>query len=158
MQVPPRIDTLILIIRSERVILGADLATIHGMEPRRLNEQVRRNASRFPGDFAFQLTAEEFRALLDRDLVRPDAFTEHGASCRQCPSQPGSDRHECLCRPCLRPITRSPCRQRRRTAGSGRNRQILVEHDEALKIIWHKLQPLLHPSPDPPRRLIGFNR
>jgi len=51
------------VIRGERVMLDSDLATLYGVEVRRLNEQVRRNQERFPADFTFQLTEEEWGAL-----------------------------------------------------------------------------------------------
>jgi hypothetical protein len=50
---------LIQVIRGQRVILTADLANLYGVEPKRLNEQVRRNSQRFPSDFMFQLTTDE---------------------------------------------------------------------------------------------------
>jgi hypothetical protein len=50
---------LIQVIRGQRVILTADLANLYGVEPKRLNEQVRRNSERFPSDFIFQLTTDE---------------------------------------------------------------------------------------------------
>jgi hypothetical protein len=49
----------ILLLRGQRVILDADLAAIYGVTTKRLNEQVKRNADRFPEDFVFQLTLEE---------------------------------------------------------------------------------------------------
>ncbi len=54
---------IILIIRGEKVILDSDLAALYGVETRRLNEQVRRNIDKFPEDFMFQLTQEEFANL-----------------------------------------------------------------------------------------------
>jgi len=51
-------------IRGEKVILDFDLARIYGVPMRRLNEQVRRNARRFPADFMFKLTAAESEAVL----------------------------------------------------------------------------------------------
>ena len=58
--VPPGlIETRILLIRGEKVILDTDLALFYGVPTKRLNEQVRRNRERFPADFAFPLTAEE---------------------------------------------------------------------------------------------------
>jgi len=57
------ITTLIVTIRGKRVILDADLARIYGVPTRRLNEQVRRNADRFPSDFAFVLTEQEVTNL-----------------------------------------------------------------------------------------------
>ena len=84
----PDIDSLIVELRGQRVILDADLATIYGVSTKRLNEQVKRNEDRFPPDFAFQLTAAEkaevvancdHLARLKFSPVLPRAFTEHGA-------------------------------------------------------------------------------
>jgi ORF6N domain len=58
---PPNVR--ILTIRHQKVVLDSDLAAVYGVPTRRLNEQFRRNRKRFPEDFAFQLTAEEFAAL-----------------------------------------------------------------------------------------------
>ena len=68
-------------------MLDADLALLYGVETRRLNEQVRRNQQRFPGDFVFQLSAAEFANLKSQFATSswggkrklPLAFTEHGA-------------------------------------------------------------------------------
>jgi hypothetical protein len=51
----------ILLIRGHRVMLDADLATLYGVKTERLNQQVRRNADRFPAEFMFRLSAEEWR-------------------------------------------------------------------------------------------------
>ncbi len=56
-------DIRILSIRGEKVVLDADLAAVYSVTTKRLNEQFRRNRKRFPKDFAFQLTAEEYDAL-----------------------------------------------------------------------------------------------
>jgi hypothetical protein len=83
-----RVARAILAIRGERVILDADLAELYGVPTKRLNEQVKRNRSRFPEDFMFQLTAEEkAEVVADCDHLSrlkyspalPHAFTEHGA-------------------------------------------------------------------------------
>lgn len=55
-----QIESLILTIRDKQVILDRDLARLYGVETFRLNEQVKRNIERFPEDFMFQLTKEEF--------------------------------------------------------------------------------------------------
>ncbi|MCI0748715.1 MAG: ORF6N domain-containing protein [Verrucomicrobia subdivision 3 bacterium] len=57
------IESLILTIRGQKMILDADLARIFGVETRAFNRAVRRNAERFPADFMFQLTREEFDNL-----------------------------------------------------------------------------------------------
>ncbi|MGO9585836.1 MAG: ORF6N domain-containing protein, partial [Limisphaerales bacterium] len=103
------IETLILSVRSQKVILDADLAELYDVPTKRLNEQVKRNADRFPEDFMFQLTAQEWTNLKSQIATsslevpqkegvvpnwsqfatsskrhrgaayRPTAFTEHGA-------------------------------------------------------------------------------
>ena len=78
----------ILTIRGKKVLIDSDLVQLYGVEIKRLNEQVKRNRERFPEDFMFQLTNEEFNSLrsqfatLKRGQHRkylPYAFTEHGA-------------------------------------------------------------------------------
>lgn len=55
----PRIESRIQVIRGLRVMLDVDLAALYGVPTKRLNEQVKRNRDRFPGDFLFQLTQDE---------------------------------------------------------------------------------------------------
>lgn len=57
------IENKILLLRGEKVMLDADLADLYGVTTKRLNEQVKRNTDRFPTDFAFQLTSEEWEEL-----------------------------------------------------------------------------------------------
>jgi ORF6N domain-containing protein len=57
------ITRAIRVLRGRRVLLDAELAVLHGVTTRRLDEQVRRNRKRFPGDFLFELTAQEFANL-----------------------------------------------------------------------------------------------
>lgn len=84
----PGIENRILVIRGQRVMLDADLADLYGVTTKRLNEQVRRNRGRFPPDFMFKLTTDEWSELvancdrfnnLKHSTVLPNAFTEHGA-------------------------------------------------------------------------------
>jgi len=86
---------LIYDIRGVRVMLDYDLATIYGVETRTLNQAVKRNMERFPQDFMFKLTEEEWFALVQKismssqivmtypekrpKKATPYAFTEHGA-------------------------------------------------------------------------------
>ena len=82
-----KIATQILVVRHHRVLLDSELATLYGVSTARLNQQVRRNLARFPHDFLFELTAEEFANLKLHFATsswggrrkRPLAFTEHGA-------------------------------------------------------------------------------
>jgi phage regulator Rha-like protein len=84
-----KIAPLIHEIRGERVIVDSDLAQIYGVSTTRLNEQVKRNAERFPTDFAFRLTRNEMANLMSQIAISsskhggrrklPFVFTEHGA-------------------------------------------------------------------------------
>jgi hypothetical protein len=66
---PERIERSILLIRGHKVMLDSDLAGLYGVTTKRLNEQVRRNLSRFPEDFMFQLTESETHLL--RSQIAP---------------------------------------------------------------------------------------
>ena len=85
-----RIEGRILFLRKQKVLLDTDLAALYEVPVKRLNEQVKRNAGRFPPDFAFQLTGKEHEALRSQNATLkkgrgehrkylPWAFTEHGA-------------------------------------------------------------------------------
>ena len=83
-----RIESRILLIRNQRVMMDADLAELYGVATKALNQAVKRNAARFPTDFMFQLTpAEKAEVVTNCDhLARlkfskslPFAFTEYGA-------------------------------------------------------------------------------
>ncbi len=84
---PEQIAGRIAILRGHRVLLDADLAALYGVEPKRLNEQVRRNKARFPADFVFAIEINEMRNLRSQNATsswggrryRTLAFTEHGA-------------------------------------------------------------------------------
>lgn len=58
-----RLEPLIVMVRGERVIVDLDLARVYGVSTKALNQAVKRNADRFPSDFAFQLTASELANL-----------------------------------------------------------------------------------------------
>lgn len=83
-----KVESAIYLIRGKRVMLDSDLAAIYQVTTKRLNEQLRRNRQRFPKDFAFQLTPQEFTNLKLQFATsnrrggrryRPWVFTEHGA-------------------------------------------------------------------------------
>jgi len=83
-----RIQQCIFLIRKQKVMLDSDLAALYGVTTSRLNEQVKRNIERFPDDFMFQLTKEEFDNLKSQFATSssgwggrrklPYAFTEQG--------------------------------------------------------------------------------
>jgi hypothetical protein len=58
-----QIQNIIYVVRGQRVMLDSDLANLYGVETKALNRQVRRNAIRFPDDFMFQITKEEYNIL-----------------------------------------------------------------------------------------------
>ncbi len=82
------ISNKIYYIRNQKVMLDRDLAVLYGVETKRLKEQVKRNLSRFPIDFMFELTKEEFENWRSQFVTSnsekmglryaPMAFTEHG--------------------------------------------------------------------------------
>ena len=84
-----RVEESILVIRGQKVMLDSDLALLYGVTAKRLNEQVKRNRDRFPADFMFQLTEQEWEVLRSQIATSkagrggrrhlPHAFTEHGA-------------------------------------------------------------------------------
>ena len=83
------VETMILVIRGKQVLLDRDLATLYGVETKRINEQVKRNIERFPEDFCFQIDKSEFRELvancdrlkmLKHSSSRSFAFTEQGVA------------------------------------------------------------------------------
>lgn len=83
-----KVESLIRVIRGQQVMLDRDLAELYGVETRRLNEQVKRNIERFPEDFMFQLTSNEFDNLKSQIAISswggvrklPYAFTEQGVA------------------------------------------------------------------------------
>jgi hypothetical protein len=89
-----QIASAILVIRNQRVMLDSTLAELYGVETRALVQAVRRNPTRFPEDFMFQLTPEEADHLRSQIVISsswggrrtpPYAFTEQGvACCRAC--------------------------------------------------------------------------
>jgi hypothetical protein len=92
-----RVESRIFVMRGRKVILDADLAQLYGVEVKRLNQQVKRNAERFPDDFVFRLSAKDLRLQIATSKIAngtdkkprpssrggrrysPFAFTEHGA-------------------------------------------------------------------------------
>jgi ATP-dependent Clp protease ATP-binding subunit ClpA len=85
--IPENTCNRILSVRGRRVILDSDLAELYGAPTKRLNEQVSRNRERFPPDFAFTLSSEEWENLKSQIATSswggrrklPYVFTEHGA-------------------------------------------------------------------------------
>ncbi len=84
-----RITSKIYLLRGEKVLIDSDLAELYGVEARKLNQAVKRNIERFPNDFMFQLTREEYNSLRSQFVTLkrgqhskylPYAFTEQGVA------------------------------------------------------------------------------
>ena len=104
-------EPAIHLIRSQRVMLGSDLAASYQVSTKRLNQQLRRNRSRLPVDFAFQVTAEELTNLKSQISTSkkrasrrylPWVFTEHGAAMWEGPQ--GRDQDSIKSIGALRPL------------------------------------------------------
>ena len=168
MKSDPPLGTLILTIRSQKVLIDADLAAIYGVPTKALNQAVKRNADRFPNDFLFQLTDEDKQeavtncdhlARLKFSKTLPYAFTEHGAlMAANVLNSPEAVKMSVY-------VVRAFIKQRELLmAQSDVLKKLtqmdakLLKQDDALRLIWRELQPLLSPPPSPPKRQIGFHQ
>lgn len=173
----------ILTIRGQRVIIDAELARLYGTTTKAFNQAIKRNAARFPADFAFQLTSEEFNNLKSQIVTSreaepmwsqivttskpqrrrlsnlPWAFTEHGAvMAANVLRSPKAIEMSVY-------VVRAFILQREALATNATILKRLAEidktlfqHNAALRTLWDKLKPLLQPPPEPPRREMGFVR
>lgn len=161
---PDSIAALILTVREHKVLLDSDLATLYGVPTKRFNEAVKRNASRFPQDFMFQLTKDEFESLRSQFATSntgrggrrylPFVFTEHGAL--MAANVLNSPRAVLTSISVVRAFLRL-----RGLALSveelARKVGVLENHyDDQFKIVFDAIRQLLAP-PDPPRKRIGFH-
>jgi hypothetical protein len=161
------IESLILTIRGQKVMLDADLAELYGASTKVLNQAIKRNIGRFPEDFLFRLTENEKNEVVTNcdHLTRlkfspnlPVAFTEHGAIM----AATVLNSPEAVAMSVF--VVRAFMQMREQLAANAailkrlaEIDQTLMQHDSALCAIWTKLQPLLAPPPEPPKRRIGFN-
>jgi ORF6N domain len=154
----------IRLIRSQKVIFDVDLAELYRVETKRLNEQVKRNPERFPSDFMFQLTAEEFENLKSQNATSswggrrklPLAFTEHGTLMAS-----SVLKSEIAIKVNIQIIR--IFNKLREILLSHKDILLKLEeierksvgHDQDIQVIFEYLKQLLNP-PNPPRRRIGF--
>jgi hypothetical protein len=170
------VESRILTIRGQKVILDSDLAAIYGVTTKRLNEQVKRNARRFPPDFLFQLTRDEAEtAVRSRSQIatlkrgqnikyRPYAFTENGAvMAANVLNSPEAVRMSVF-------VVRAFIRMRELLSGS---RELALElrkldakltarldgHETAIVEVLRRIMELLDPPPAPPvpEKSMGFH-
>jgi hypothetical protein len=182
---PKLLDSLILTIRGEKVILDVDLAEIYGVTTKALNQAVNRNTDRFPADFVFRLRASEVAGLRSQFVTAntqvsvpqydgalrsqfvtakrggrrtsPYAFTEHGAlMAANVLNSPEAVKMSVY-------VVRAFVKQRQLILSQSdvlkQLAQIdkkLLKHDDILQVIWQELQPLLNPPPELPKPKIGF--
>lgn len=160
------ITSKIYLIRNQKVMIDRDIAELYGVETKRLKEAVRRNIARFPEDFMFEMTKEEFEnwrtqfATSKSDQIglryAPFCFTEPGVTMLSCILN-----SETAIRVNIQ-IIRVFTRMREMLLT---NKDILLKleklertamsHDEELKLIFKYLRELLNP-PEEPRKEIGF--
>jgi hypothetical protein len=169
------VEGLIRTIRGQRVILDADLAKVYGVTTARLNQQVKRNADRFPEDFAFQLTVDEFAGLMLQIATSkegrggrrklPFAFTEYGAiMAANVLNSPRAVQMSVF-------VVRAFVKMREVLAQNRHLAEKLAElerrltgrldvHEQAIVHILDEIKKLMEPlppQPEPKRREIGFH-
>lgn len=158
----------IYLIREQKVMIDQDLAHLYGTETKRLKEAVKRNISRFPGDFMFELTRPEFDDLRSQFAASntgrggarylPMAFTEQGVTMLSCILN--SDRAIAVNIQVIRIFNRM-----RETLLTHKDILLQMEkmekkllcHDEQIGIIFGYLKRLIDPAPVA-RPRIGFRR
>jgi hypothetical protein len=160
------IESTIRFVRGQRIIFDEDLARIYGVSTRQLNQAVKRNAERFPDDFAFQLKREELTNLKSQIVTSsshggrrklPTAFTEHGAiMAANVLNSPRAVQMSVF-------VVRAFVRLREVLASHKELAERLDElerkfanHDEQIQAVFEALRQLMNP-PEPPRRRIGFH-
>lgn len=145
------------------------MADLYGVPTKALNQAVKRNPERFPGEFCFPLTSQEWEELNRSQIVTgsqrhrdprflPKAFTEHGAlMAANVLNSPQAVKMSVY-------VVRAFIKQREIMLAQAdvlkRLAQMdatLLQHDEALRLIWRELQPLLSPPPEPAKPEIGFH-
>ena len=163
-----RIERAILLIRGQKVMLDSDLAELYGVSTKAFNQAVKRNASRFPDDFMFQLTTEEAAALRSQFVTLkpgrgrhrkylPYVFTEQGVAMLS--SVLNSDRAIGVNIAIMRAFVRL-----REILATHKDlaRQLddhdrkLGEHDQKFQIVFEAIRQLMAPPAAPKRRRIGF--
>lgn len=160
------VESLIVTIRGRKVMIDSDLAGVYSVETRSLNQAVKRNAERFPEDFVFRLNAaEKTEVITNCDHLAhlkfakslPYAFTEHGAI--MAATMLNSPQAVAMSVYVVRAFVRMREQLAANAAILKRLAEIdktLLQHDSALRDIYHKLLPLLQAPPVPPKRRIGF--
>jgi len=157
---------IILTLRGQRVILDSVLAELYEVPTKVLNQAVKRNEDRFPLEFAFQVANEELPILRSQIVTssshggrrfRPYVFTEHGvlmaANILNSPRAVAVSVALVKAFVRMREVLASNQVMGKRLSDVEKT---LMTHDAALRDIYQRIQPLLQPPPEPPRKKIGF--
>jgi len=171
---PELIERKIHVIRGQKILLDHDLAQLYGVSTKILNQAVKRNAERFPDDFAFQLTAEEAAAFSQSDTVpattksmrsqtvtaskrnirfRPFAFTEHGAMmAANVLRSPEAAKMSVF-------VVRAFVRLRQMLATHAdlarKLEDLELKYDSQFRVVFDAIRALMQ-EPETPKRTIGF--
>jgi len=160
------VESRILVLRHQKVILDNDLAELYGVTVKRLNQQVNRNQERFPADFMFQLTPKEDKALRLQIATSkkgrggrrypPYAFTEHGAimAATVLNSKRAIEMSVFVVRAFVR-MREMLAKNRQLAAKINELDRRLETHDTAIQDIIEAIKELMVPE-GPPRRKVGF--
>ena len=160
---PERVERRILLIRGLRVMVSTDLAELYEVAPRILIQAVKRNYQRFPADFMFQLTREEYTNLKSQFVTSswggarratPYAFTEQGVAMLS--SVLRSERAVQVNIAIMRAFVKL-----REMLASNRDLarrldEMENKYDAQFKVVFDAIRELMKP-PEKPRRRIGFN-
>ena len=150
----------IYLIRGEKVMLDSDLADLYGVPTSRLNEQFKRNRDRFPVDFAFQLTKDEYASLMSQIAISntgrggrrklPWAFTEHGVATLSSVLRSKKAVHVNIS------IVRTFVRLRKILATHQDLARKVEEHDRQIGALLNAVQKLLAPPAPAKKHPIGY--
>ncbi len=152
----------ILVIRGHKVMLDSDLATLYQVQTKALTRAVRRNAERFPADFMFQLTAEEFEMLRCQSgtsssyggrRYRPFVFTEQGVSMLS--AVLASKRAVAVSIEIMRTFVRLRLLLATHKDLARRLDSLEGKYDKQFKVVFDAIRSLMAP-PETKRRPIGF--
>ncbi len=169
------IENKIYFIRGQKVMLSMDLARLYGVPAMRLNEQVKRNMRRFPGDFMFQLSDKEYEILKSQIAIsswggarraNPYAFTEQGVAMLSSVlnSERAIDVNIAIMRAFVR--LREILLTHKDLAAKitalelkYKNHDMkFSEYDKHIMAIFEAIRQLMAPPPEKPRRMIGFKQ
>jgi len=160
-----RIESLICFVRGEKVMLDNDLAALYDVKVKVLMQAVKRNIERFPDDFAFQLTSDEFAALRSQFVTLkkgrgrhrkylPYVFTEQGLAMLS--SVLRSDRAIKVNVQIMRTFIRLRRLLSTHADLARKLNELETKYDSNFKIVFEAIRQLMEPPPEPPRDPIGF--